>query len=98
MRGYHNLKQMLNFIQRITFRFEQCDIWYNLLVWRADISMLLEQGDIEVCVEGSFNNYVNPILPNFNPLPPSSGQTWTFQKLSTLCHMTPLDFPLAPFT
>ena len=32
--------------------------------------MLLEQGDIEVCVEGSFNNNINQILPNFNPLPP----------------------------
>ena len=28
--------------------------------------------------QGSFNNYVDQILTNFDPLPPSSGQAWTF--------------------
>ena len=28
--------------------------------------------------KGSFNNYVDQILTNFDPLPPSSGQAWTF--------------------
>ena len=28
--------------------------------------------------KGAFNNYVDQILTNFDPLPPSSGQVWTF--------------------
>ena len=28
--------------------------------------------------KGAFNNYVDQILTNFDPLPPSSGQAWTF--------------------
>ena len=28
--------------------------------------------------KGSFNNYVDQNLTNFDPLPPSSGQAWTF--------------------
>ena len=28
--------------------------------------------------KGAFNNYVDQILPNFDPLTPSGGQTWTF--------------------
>ncbi len=28
--------------------------------------------------KGAFNNYVDQILTNFDPLPPSSGQEWTF--------------------
>ena len=44
---------------------------FDIIYWYGEqISMLLEQGDIEVCVEGSFNNNINQILPNFNPLPP----------------------------
>ena len=39
--------------------------------------------------EGSFSNYVDQILPDFDPQPPSSGQKWTFYILSTLCHVTP---------
>ena len=31
-----------------------------------------------VFTKGSFNNYVDQILTNFDPLPPSSGQAWTF--------------------
>ena len=27
--------------------------------------------------KGSFNNYVDQFWPNFDPLPPSSGQAWT---------------------
>ena len=30
------------------------------------------------CCQGAFNNYVDQILTNFDPLPPSSGQAWTF--------------------
>ena len=42
---------------------------------------------------GAFNNYVDQILNNFYPPPPSrDGQKWAFDKLSTLCHVTPLDF------
>ena len=32
----------------------------------------------------SFDNYVDQVLSNFNHLPPSSGQLWTFYLLSTL--------------
>ena len=32
--------------------------------------------------------YVDQILPNFDPQPPSSGQNWTFYILATLCHVT----------
>ena len=28
--------------------------------------------------KGAFNNYVDQFWPNFDPLPPSSGQAWTF--------------------
>ena len=31
--------------------------------------------------QGSFNNYVDQILPNFDHLPPSSGQSWLFYIL-----------------
>ena len=31
--------------------------------------------------QGAFNNYVDQILTNFDPLPPSSGQAWTFYIL-----------------
>ena len=31
--------------------------------------------------EGAFNNYVDQILPNFDTLPFSSGQKWTFYIL-----------------
>ena len=33
----------------------------------------------------AFNNYVVQILPNFDHLPPSSGQLLTFYRLPTLC-------------
>ena len=34
----------------------------------------------------AFNNYVDPILPNFDPPPPpSSGQAWTFYNPPPLC-------------
>ena len=42
----------------------------------------------------SFNNYVDQILPNFDPLPSSSR---TFYILSTLCHVTPLELSTDPF-
>ena len=44
----------------------------------------------------AFNNYVDQILPNFDPPPPSSGQEWTFSLQSTFCHVTPVDFQLTP--
>ena len=34
---------------------------------------------------GSFNNYLDQMLPNFDHLPPSSGQLLTFYILPTLC-------------
>ena len=38
---------------------------------------------------GTFNNYGDQILPNFDPLPtPSSGQLCTFYMMPTLCHVT----------
>ena len=43
---------------------------------------------ILVVDKGSFNNYVDQILHNFHPPPPSSGQKWTFYILSTLCYVT----------
>ena len=52
-----------------------------------------------LCQEGSkgaFNNYANQILRNFDPLPPSSVQTWTFYILFTLCHMTPRGLSIDP--
>ena len=49
-----------------------------------------------LCQE-AFNNYVDQILPNFDPLPPSSGETWTFYIISILYHVTPMDFLLTPY-
>ena len=49
-----------------------------------------------VQLRGAFNNYVNQILPNFDPLPPSSGQKWSFDVLSTLCHVTPCGLSTDP--
>ena len=34
--------------------------------------------DIRIMYQGAFNNYVDQILPIFAPLPPWSGQAWTF--------------------
>ena len=36
-------------------------------------------------VLGAFNNYVDQILSNFDHLPPSSRQMWTFYIIPTLC-------------
>ena len=44
--------------------------------------------DINNLTKGSFNNYVDQILPNFDPLSPSSGQLWTFYMIPTLCPVT----------
>ena len=41
---------------------------------------------------GWFNNYVDQILPNFAPLPLSSGQLWKFYIIPTLCHLTNQEF------
>ena len=48
--------------------------------------------------KGAFNNYVDKILPNFDPHTLSSGQKFTFYILSTLCHVTSWTFywPLPP--
>ena len=35
--------------------------------------------------KGSFNNYVEQILPNFNQLPPSNGHLWTYYLLFFTC-------------
>ena len=40
------------------------------------------------CHKGSFNNFVDQILPNFDPPTLLNGQKWTFFTQSTLCHMT----------
>ena len=40
------------------------------------------------CNKGTFNNYVDQILSNFDPPSPSSGQKLSFYILSTLCHVT----------
>ena len=37
-------------------------------------------------VKGAFNNYVDQILTNFDPLPPSSGQAWTLLPSCKLGH------------
>ena len=42
---------------------------------------------------GSFNNHVDKILTIFDPLPPSHGQTWTFQWPPTYVHMDFHDHP-----
>ena len=34
--------------------------------------------DHHIYSKGAFNNYVDQIFTNFDPLPPSSGQAWTF--------------------
>ena len=34
--------------------------------------------EIRAWDKGAFNNYVDQFWPNFDPLPPSSGQVWTF--------------------
>ena len=36
-----------------------------------------------ILAQGTFNNYVDQILPNFDPLPPSSTQLWTFYMIPT---------------
>jgi hypothetical protein len=36
---------------------------------------------------GSFNNYVDPILPMFDPLPPLSGQLWTFYRFTNYFYL-----------
>ena len=45
---------------------------------------------------GHSKTTVDPILPNFDPLPPSSGQKWMFYILSTLCHMAPCGLSADP--
>ena len=49
--------------------------------------------------EGAFNNYVDQMLPNFDPTP-SSGKNWTYYILSAFCHMThcTVGFPLTQHT
>ena len=37
---------------------------------------------------GSFNNYVDQILSDYEPPTHLSGQKWTFYKPSFLCHVT----------
>ena len=59
---------------------------YALKSWLFNIKIRT----INVCfLKGSFNNYVDQVLPNFDPSPPSSGQKQTFCILATLCQMTP---------
>ena len=41
--------------------------------------------DINNLTKGSFNNYVDQILPNFDHLPSSSGQLGTIFIIPTLC-------------
>ena len=41
---------------------------------------------------GTFNNYVDKVLPNFDPLPPRVDKYGSFYILSTLCHMASMDF------
>ena len=45
--------------------------------------------------KGAFNNYVDQILPNFDPQP-SSGQKWTIYILTTLCHVNPCGLSTDP--
>ena len=45
--------------------------------------------------KGSFNNYVDQILPNFDPF--SSRQLWTFHMTLTLCHVDSLSPPPSDF-
>ena len=40
--------------------------------------------DIRIMYQGEFNNYVDQILPIFDPLP----LVWTFYMMPTLCHET----------
>ena len=47
-------------------------------------------------IMGHSKTTVDPILPNFDPLPPSSGQKWMFYILSTLCHMAPCGLSADP--
>ena len=47
------------------------------------------QEHVRISDNGSFNNCVDQILPNFDPHPPSSGQKWTFYILSTLYNVNP---------
>ena len=42
---------------------------------------------------GAFNNYGDKILPNFAPTPPVD-KKWTFYKLFSLSHVTPIGFLL----
>ena len=46
----------------------------------------------------SFNNYVEQILPNFDPLIPLSGQLRTFYMMPTLYHVTKRGLSTDPLT
>ena len=49
-------------------------------------------------IQGTFYNYVDQILHNFDPLPPSSGQLWKFYVIPTLCHVTKRELSNDPLT
>ena len=54
------------------------------------------QEHVRISDNGAFNNYVDQIVPNFDPPTPSSGQKWTFYILSTVCNVTPLGISTDP--
>ena len=41
--------------------------------------MQIEDPSVMKTWEGSFNSYVDQFCPNFDPLPPSSGQSWKWK-------------------
>ena len=45
------------------------------------VSFCPSQGQQAIFSWGSFNNYEDQILPNFDPFPHSSGQLWTFYMI-----------------
>ena len=58
-------------------------------IWEPELYHTeIRKKNISIFTVGSFNNYVDQILPNFDPPLPSSGQKWTIYILSTLCHVT----------
>ena len=77
----------------------QLELWYLLCLYMP-IANIGKQGRLYVWIDiivskGTFTNYVDQILPNFDPLPLSSGQTY-FTYYLPFVTWHPVDFLLTP--
>ena len=60
------------------FKISYFDVWPKLnILQENEWKFELDTNHLNLS-KGTFNNYVDQILPNFDPLTPSGGQTWTF--------------------